>query len=174
MDQCIRVHGSGTNGLQFYDVGQNWRDQSLAIYLIFRHPRYYVSPFRPGCKCEWKLTSDRAFLAQLAGASSAAGQNTTRQQVLRGKAILLLHGSCKLTFKGIHIYMGGIGLQQAFILLFLFLAIKFHRELLQEHRTEKTSRALQLLYVEYAVLVLITVSCPHSSIAPINHQNSHH
>ncbi|MCJ1423686.1 hypothetical protein MMC29_001570 [Sticta canariensis] len=82
-----------------------------------------------------------AFLAQLAGASSAAGHNTPRDQVLRG----------------VHIYMGGIGLQQAFIFIFLFLAIKFHRGLLREAQTSKTSQALRLLYVLYAALFLITV-----------------
>lgn len=82
-----------------------------------------------------------AFLAQLAGASSAAGPHTPRDQVLRG----------------VHIYMGGIGLQQAFIFLFVFLAIKFHRGLLREAQTSKTSQALRLLYVLYAALFLITV-----------------
>ena len=44
------------------------------------------------CECLWKLTSDSAFLAQLAGASSAAGKDTTRDKVLRGKL------SCRVCF----------------------------------------------------------------------------
>lgn len=54
--------------------------------------------------------------------------------------------------------MGGIGIQQLFIFIFLFLTVKFHREMLRERRTERTPAALRLLYVVYAVLLLITVS----------------
>ncbi|MCJ1467018.1 hypothetical protein MMC07_005640 [Pseudocyphellaria aurata] len=82
-----------------------------------------------------------AFLAQVAGAASAAGNDTPRDQVLRG----------------VHIYMGGIGLQQAFILVFLFLAVKFHRGLLRETYTSRTRQALRLLSVLYVALLLITV-----------------
>lgn len=54
--------------------------------------------------------------------------------------------------------MGGIGLQQGFIFLFLFMAIKFHRDILREDQTNRTRQALRLLYVLYAALFLITVS----------------
>lgn len=60
----------------------------------------------------------------------------------------------------IHIYMGGVGVQQFFILVFLFFAIQFHRNILQQLRqgVEEVSSALPLLYAIYAVLMLITVS----------------
>lgn len=54
--------------------------------------------------------------------------------------------------------MGGIGLQQLFIFLFVFVTIKFHRELLRQSLTDRIRQALVLLYVVYAALFLITVS----------------
>ena len=65
---------------------------------------------------------------------------------------LLIH------LKGLHIYMIGVGVQQTFVLLFLFFANNFHRTLLKEKLTNETSRALPMLYALYAVLTLITVS----------------
>jgi uncharacterized membrane protein YedE/YeeE len=62
--------------------------------------------------------------------------------------------------EGLHVYMGGVGIQQAFILLFLFFAIKFHRTLLHQAREDPSKNikhALPLLYTLYAVLILITV-----------------
>lgn len=55
--------------------------------------------------------------------------------------------------------MGGVGVQQFFILVFFFYAIKFHRIILQQIRQgiEGVSNALPLLYAIYAVLTLITV-----------------
>jgi hypothetical protein len=84
---------------------------------------------------------------------------------------------------GMHIYEGGIGLQELFILCFLGLMIAFHvrvrklnrsRPVLPEEDTfdadvaeepqemKKTKGALWLLYALYAVLAFITVSvsCP--------------
>jgi hypothetical protein len=55
---------------------------------------------------------------------------------------------------GLHIYMGGIGVQQFFILLFLALAIRFHWTVKRE---SNNSQALKLLYVQYLILLLITV-----------------
>ncbi|KAI9665829.1 MAG: hypothetical protein M1821_003763 [Bathelium mastoideum] len=82
-----------------------------------------------------------AFLVQLAGASIASGTNNT----------------AKTTLLGLHIYMGGIGLQEFFILGFTFLAIQFHRQLNQQPTTPRRRNAFQLLYVTYAVLFFITV-----------------
>ena len=53
--------------------------------------------------------------------------------------------------------MGGIGVQQLFILFFVVVAIKFHRELLKVERTPRIRQALLLLYVVYITLFLITV-----------------
>lgn len=61
--------------------------------------------------------------------------------------------------------MGGVALQQFFILVFLFYAIKFHRIVLHQIRqgVEGMSSALSLLYAIYVVLMLITV-CLNNSI----------
>ncbi|OKL56092.1 hypothetical protein UA08_08781 [Talaromyces atroroseus] len=62
---------------------------------------------------------------------------------------------------GLHIYMGGIGIQQFFIFCFLILAIQFHRQMLQLEKLgalqgEKT-RWKWLLYSLYFSLAAITV-----------------
>lgn len=83
---------------------------------------------------------------------------------------------------GLHVYEGGIGLQEAFILVFLALMIAFHRRVLRldqeqlmipdemvnlnetsrnDHSKTPTSRdSLVLLYALYAVLAFITVRVP--------------
>ncbi|KFY11795.1 hypothetical protein V492_04258 [Pseudogymnoascus sp. VKM F-4246] len=85
-----------------------------------------------------------ALIIQVAGASSSgAGNRRPNQQVINA----------------IHIYMGGVGFQQFFILLFLFFAIKFHQIILQQIQqgVKGASSALPLLYAIYAVLTLITM-----------------
>ena len=71
----------------------------------------------------------------------ASGNNVKEDQILRG----------------IHIYMGGIGIQQFFIIIFTVLAVQFHRDLHQQPRTKGNRQARYLLYVLCTVLVLITV-----------------
>lgn len=61
--------------------------------------------------------------------------------------------------------MGGIGLQQLFIFVFLWMAIMFHRGLSSVNKNSKTKEVLLLLNVLYAVLFLITV---------INHSHTPH
>lgn len=53
--------------------------------------------------------------------------------------------------------MGGIAFQQLFILMFALVITKFHRELLRAERDARVRLALQLLFVVYAALFLITV-----------------
>ena len=64
--------------------------------------------------------------------------------------------------------MGGVGLQQFFILVFVIFAIKFHTivRLQMRQGVPGVSRALPLLYAVYAVLALITVCCPANNRAP--------
>ncbi|GAM86239.1 hypothetical protein ANO11243_042510 [Dothideomycetidae sp. 11243] len=62
--------------------------------------------------------------------------------------------------RGTHIYMGGIGMQEAFILLFLCLIIKFHLDQIRAERIrslamEKT-RWRPLIYALYSCLACIT------------------
>lgn len=85
-----------------------------------------------------------SFIVQLIG-GSLAGPTADDAQVMRG----------------IHLYMGGIGLQQFFIFLFLGVAVYFHRQMLRSERLGGTGRGKEgwrpLLYVLYASLGLITV-----------------
>jgi len=64
--------------------------------------------------------------------------------------------------KAIHVYMGGIGLQQFFIFVFLGLVVGFHKEMLGMERSGQLGigkgKWRGLLYVLYASLGLITVS----------------
>ncbi|KAF5878265.1 putative rta1 domain-containing protein [Botrytis fragariae] len=102
----------------------------------------------------WKITAWRfglyfvildivALLIQIYGAASASGDNATSSQIL----------------DGLHVYMGGVGIQQFFIFVFLFFAFKFHQTLRdQSRRSCHTPRqAWSLLYALYAVILLITI-----------------
>lgn len=65
--------------------------------------------------------------------------------------------------KGIHIYMGGIGLQQFFIVIFVGIAIRFHLEMQSLQRAGRFEFASKegwerLLWAVYIGLVFITVS----------------
>ena len=54
-------------------------------------------------------------------------------------------------------YQGGVGLQQLFVFIFLALIIGFHRTFKREAPGGRSALAMQLLYVVYVVLFLITV-----------------
>ncbi|KAL9592839.1 MAG: hypothetical protein Q9179_006321 [Wetmoreana sp. 5 TL-2023] len=82
-----------------------------------------------------------AFIIQAGGASIASGND-------KSKRIILL---------GLHVYMGGVGFQEFFVLIFAYIAFRFSQQIKQENPS-RLSQALILLYAEYAVLVLITVS----------------
>ena len=81
-----------------------------------------------------------AFLVQAAGAVLASST-----------------GNPNLPMTGIHVYMGGIGFQQLCIFLFLALAVRFHRKVRLQLASPERSNGLMLLYIEYAVVFLITV-----------------
>ncbi|EOA81672.1 uncharacterized protein SETTUDRAFT_99534 [Exserohilum turcica Et28A] len=64
--------------------------------------------------------------------------------------------------KGLNIYMGGIGMQEGFIILFLGLVIKFHRDQLQAERAgrlnaDKAGGWKWLIWALYACLLAITI-----------------
>jgi hypothetical protein len=64
---------------------------------------------------------------------------------------------------GMDVYRAGIGLQEFFILTFLFVTTKFHREMLSRDRSGLVDRSIKwraLTWTIYAVLTLITVSNP--------------
>ncbi|KAJ5780210.1 hypothetical protein N7457_005370 [Penicillium paradoxum] len=70
-------------------------------------------------------------------------------------------GSGGAEMKGIHIYMGGIGIQQFFIVCFLVLVVQFHRSMLNLDRgcqlAENKRKWRGLLYALYGSLIAITV-----------------
>ena len=66
------------------------------------------------------------------------------------------------TKKDLHIYQGGVALQQLFIFVFVAVSMKFHRTVARETSNSRKSQAFRLLYTLYAVLLLITVSLPSS------------
>ena len=62
---------------------------------------------------------------------------------------------------GFNVYRAGIGLQELFIVLFTFLTIRFHKEMLERDRAGLVPRHIKwkrLTWTLYAVLALITVS----------------
>jgi hypothetical protein len=64
--------------------------------------------------------------------------------------------------KGLNIYMGGIGMQEGFIVLFMGLVIKFHRDQLQAERVgvlaaDKIAGWRWLIWALYACLLAITI-----------------
>lgn len=61
------------------------------------------------------------------------------------------------------IYMGGVGFQEFFVLVFCYIAFRFSQQIKRENPT-RLSQAQLLLYAQYAVLVLITVCGPDSHI----------
>ncbi|PYI08654.1 hypothetical protein BO78DRAFT_428014 [Aspergillus sclerotiicarbonarius CBS 121057] len=81
-----------------------------------------------------------AFIIQVYGAAQAAGNNV----------------SYNTEMTGLHIYMGGVGVQQLFVLVFIFCAFAFHHKIRRQRRPDATT-ALLLLYVLYACLALITM-----------------
>ncbi|KAJ6008131.1 hypothetical protein N7540_012107 [Penicillium herquei] len=81
-----------------------------------------------------------AFIIQVYGAASASGSDIPYDTEMMG----------------LHVYMGGVGLQQFFVVMFVICAIFFHRQILQQRRQDMKT-ALLLLYVLYGVLALITL-----------------
>ncbi|KAA8651149.1 hypothetical protein EYZ11_009425 [Aspergillus tanneri] len=91
-----------------------------------------------------------AFIVQGAGAGMTSNVDNSDDEIMRG----------------VHIYMGGIGLQELFILVFVGLAIHLHRRLVCMERAlqldvEKLNRNMMnwrwLFYAIYTALGMITV-----------------
>jgi hypothetical protein len=64
--------------------------------------------------------------------------------------------------KGLNLYMGGIGMQEGFIVLFLGLVVKFHRDQLQAERaghlaTDKNSGWRWMAWALYTCMLAITI-----------------
>lgn len=86
--QCLRVHGDGPDDLQLYLIRQDLGDQSLAVWLVFCTAGSPVSsPRRIRRERGYRglMIFDSALFIQTGGAVSAAGNNKTRAEILRGE-----------------------------------------------------------------------------------------
>lgn len=117
----------------------------LGRLLYFFHPaRTIMSIPASGLAFAFVALDFISFVIQLVG-GSWSGPNDPTNKVMQG----------------IHIYMGGIGLQQFFIFIFLGLAIKFHLEMKAFERQGSLDAGkkgwMKLLWATYASLGFITV-----------------
>nr|OQO16234.1 hypothetical protein B0A51_17195 [Rachicladosporium sp. CCFEE 5018] len=80
-----------------------------------------------------------AFLVQAGGASIASGDDLNN------------------VMTGLHVYMGGVGFQQLCLLCFLGAIVRFHQHMRAQRPTQHRQKGLTLLYVEYAVVALISI-----------------
>ncbi|KAJ8107812.1 hypothetical protein OPT61_g8604 [Boeremia exigua] len=121
------------------------------VYMVFARVVHFYSPtrrvlfFSPSTLALVFVTLDVvSFVVQLIGGGMAGpGASPDSQK------------------KGLNIYMGGIGMQEGFIVLFLGLVIKFHWDQLQAERagrlTTKITGWRRLIWALYACLLAITV-----------------
>jgi hypothetical protein len=121
-------------------------------YMVFARIVYFYSPtrkvwfFSPTVLALIFVTLDMtAFVIQLVGGGMAGpGASADSQK------------------KGLSIYMGGIGMQEGFIVLFSGLVIKFHRDQLQAKRdrrltADKIAGWRSLVWALYGCLLAITI-----------------
>ncbi|KAF7315493.1 RTA1-domain-containing protein [Mycena indigotica] len=73
-----------------------------------------------------------------------------------GGSLINPDNSAKLMLIGIHVYMGGIGFQQFFVLLFTGLVVRYHFRM-QEIDESNDQGWKRSLYTIYACIVLITI-----------------
>ncbi|EXJ85588.1 hypothetical protein A1O1_05953 [Capronia coronata CBS 617.96] len=119
-------------------------------YMVFARIVHFFAPTRK----VWKISPSimafvfvtldiTSFIIQLIGGGMAGPGATPEAQQ-----------------KGVHIYMGGIGLQEFFIVCFMVLVIKFHLEQTKAQRsglvTEAKVRWRWILYALYICLLAIT------------------
>jgi len=120
-------------------------------YMIFARIVHFYSPtrkvwfFSPSILALVFVTLDIvSFVVQLIGGGMAGPGSSTESQK-----------------KGLDLYMGGIGMQEAFIVLFLGLIVKFHRDQLQAERvgrlTAEKMRWRWLIWALYGCLLAITI-----------------
>ncbi|TVY26891.1 Protein RTA1 [Lachnellula hyalina] len=117
----------------------------LGRLLYFFHPARTILSIPASALAFAFVTLDFiSFVIQLVG-GSWAGPNDPTDKVMQG----------------VHIYMGGIGLQQFFIFVFLGMAIKFHLEMKAFERQGSLGAGktgwMKLLWATYASLGFITI-----------------
>ena len=113
----------------------------MEIRSYLRLTRYLVSRCIMRKASRFVDKKDSAFIVQAIGASMASGTNISQSQINNG----------------LHIYMGGVGIQQFFVLCFIYLAYRFQTEMKRDLPAAQQPPVLRLLYVLYAVLTLITI-----------------
>lgn len=119
------------------------------VYMVFGRMVWNFSSRQKIWKIKpWNLTTLFVFLDLLAlliqiyGAVRATNQDISTDEVLQG----------------LHVYMGGVGVQQCFILVFCGLAFSLFRTIRREQSPGPVrSRALLLLSALFVALALITV-----------------
>lgn len=154
MDKRVCVHGLWPDGLELYPRRYSVACSCVEVWVLLCYPGYNVS-FSPLIQNQILtvelLTS--AFIVQVYGAASAESNDNTIAQ----------------TLQGIHIYMGGVAIQQLFIFCFCGFAFKFWRRLLAQKKTVDENLAsadlslksgFTLLYALIGVLILISVKFP--------------
>ncbi|KAH6612071.1 RTA1 like protein-domain-containing protein [Boeremia exigua] len=121
-------------------------------YMVFARIVHFYSPtrkvwfFSPSILALIFVTLDIiSFIIQLVGGGMAGPGSTPDSQK-----------------KGLNIYMGGIGMQEGFIILFLGLVIKFHRDQLQAESIgrlaeNKIAGWRWMIYALYGCLLAITI-----------------
>jgi hypothetical protein len=133
--------------LTFQIIGVNAFDYMLLARMIyFFIPTKSLCHIKPAVLAIIFVSLDiTSFIIQLVG-GGMAGPGQSPEAVM----------------KGIHIYMGGIGLQEFFIVVFFGLAIKFHIEMLKLERTgvlqgKPKAKWRWMIFALYGSLIAITV-----------------
>ncbi len=119
---------------------------TFARMVLYWHPEGKVVGFRAAVIARWFVLADIfSFIVQATGGIMASPD--------AGTAIIKI---------GLNIYLGGMGLQQLFIFIFLGLMIAFQRRCAQHESFDVKRSWKPLLFGLYGVLVCITVSHPLS------------
>jgi hypothetical protein len=156
--ECICVHGDGKDDLELCGRCKDILSYGMEIQLPFCCSRHQV--------CSHLVSSESILIPEQCTCHPNIRSSNSNGKYRDGEADPTRYGSQYRCFEmpaehdlGLHIYMVGVGIQQGFILLFGFFAIKFHRKLLAQSRQGGTvdRQAWILLYALYATLTLITV-----------------
>ena len=117
---------------------------TFARMVLYWHPEGKVMGFRAAMIARWFVLADVfSFIVQAAGGIMASPE-----------------ASATIIQTGLNIYLGGMGLQQFFIVFFLGLMIAFQRRCARHESFGAKPSWKPLLLGLYSVLACITVSCP--------------
>ena len=127
----------------------------LARMIHYFHPTHRIFSIPASIMSIIFVTLDiLSFAIQLVGGSYATRNDPIEKQM-----------------KGVHIYMGGIAIQQFFIFVFLTIAVKFHLEMKKLDRGMGSKLGwTRLIWTLYASLVFVTVGL---KVPKLVHMNAH-